>query len=284
MTYTTLISTADLAENHPNSNWAIIDCRFDLGQPDAGRQAYQHSHIPGAVYAHLDADLSGPIIAGQTSRHPLPNIDKLTETLSAWGIDAQTQLVAYDDKGGAIAARLWWMLRWMGHEAVAVLDGGWPRWVRENRPMTSGNESRAARQFVARPQNNLLIEMDAVRANLNQADFQLFDSRAAARYRGEQEPIDPIAGHIPGAVSCPFAENLSEGGTFLPPDQLRARFERQFGETKATEAVFYCGSGVTAAHNLLAVAHAGLGPARLYAGSWSEWITQADVPVAQGEE
>lgn len=283
MTYTTLISTADLAKNLPNANWVIIDCRFDLAQPDAGRQTYQHNHIPGALYAHLDADLSDPIIAGQTSRHPLPAIDKLTETLSAWGIDAQTQVVAYDDKGGAIAARLWWLLRWMGHEAVAVLDGGWPRWERDNRPMKSGIETRTARQFVARPQNSLLVEMHAVQANLNQAEFQLFDSRAAARYRGEQEPLDPIAGHIPGAVSCPFAENLSEDGTFLSPDQLRARFKQQFGETKATEAVFYCGSGVTAAHNLLAVAHAGLGSARLYAGSWSEWITQADAPVAQGE-
>lgn len=283
MTYTTLISTADLAKNLPNANWVIIDCRFDLAQPDAGRQAYQHNHIPGALYAHLDADLSGPIIAGQTSRHPLPTIDKLTETLSAWGIDAQTQVVAYDDKGGAIAARLWWILRWMGHEAVAVLDGGWPRWERDNRPMKSGIETRTARQFVARPQNRLLVDMHAVQANLNQAEFQLFDSRAAARYRGEQEPIDPIAGHIPGAASCPFAENLSEDGTFLSPDQLRARFKQQFGETKATEAVFYCGSGVTATHNLLAIAHAGLGSARLYAGSWSEWITQADAPVAQGE-
>ncbi len=280
--YKTVITTAELAIHLDNPAWVIVDCRFDLTKPTYGRHAYQQAHIPNAVYAHLDDDLSGPIITGQTGRHPLPDVTTFAQILSAWGIDSTVQVVAYDDKGGAIAARLWWMLRWLGHEAAAVLDGGWLRWVAEGRPAKTGEESSVLRQFIPQPQPHLLVELAEMQANYAHPTFHLFDARAAARYHGTHEPLDPIAGHIPTAVSAPFAENLAEDGGFHPSDHLRARFEQLLGDIPTNEAVFYCGSGVTAAHNALAVAHAGLGDVRVYAGSWSEWITQPNPPVEQG--
>ncbi|MDM8518783.1 sulfurtransferase [Anaerolineales bacterium HSG6] len=279
MSYKTLISTAELAEQLDNPALVIVDCRFYLADTEQGRQLYQTAHLPGAVYAYLDDDLSGTIIAGQTSRHPLPEIETLSQTLSAWGIDSLTQVIVYDDKGGAIAARLWWMLNWLGHDSVAVLDGGWPRWEQEKRPTRSGDESVSPKQFTPNIQTAMLADLAEVQANHAKADYALFDSRIAARYRGEVELLDPIAGHIPGAVNAPFPENMADG-VMLPPEQLRARFEALLGDTPASSAVFYCGSGVTAAHNLLAIAHVGLGRARMYAGSWSEWITQPNPLVA----
>lgn len=282
MAYTTLISAAELRQHLDQSDWAFVDCRFSLTETARGQQDYRQAHIPGAVYAHLDEDLSGPVIPGQTGRHPLPKIKTFTQTLSLWGIDSAVQVVAYDDWGGAIAARLWWMLRWLGHQAVAVLDGGWPHWQRAGYPVRSGVESRPARIFTPAPQPNLLVSTGEVAANLNDPSFALLDARSAERYRGENETIDPVAGHIAGAVSVPYSENLDSEGLFLPPDELQARFTRVLKNALPGQAAVYCGSGVTAAHNLLAMRQAGLGDGRLYVGSWSEWITDPRRPFEQG--
>jgi thiosulfate/3-mercaptopyruvate sulfurtransferase len=284
MTYTTLISTETLAAHLGEPDWRIIDCRFALNDTEQGRRDYQDSHIKGAIYAHLNEDLSGLIIRGQTSRHPLPEVECFVETLSRWGIDPSVQVVAYDSSGGAMAARLWWMLRWLDHEAVAVLDGGWSKWQAEGRPVTGDTEIAEPRQFVPRPRPDLLVEAKDVLQILDDPAYRLFDARSADRYRGENETLDPVAGHIPGAHSLPYAGNLGEGGTFRPVEELRRRFQGAMGDVLAERTVFYCGSGVTAAHNALALAHAGLGEAKLYAGSWSEWITEPERPVAKGED
>jgi len=283
MTYQTLITTGQLADQLTNPAWAVMDCRFALADPGLGERDYQHSHIPGAVYAHLDRDLAGPVIPGQTGRHPLPAVDNLVNTLSTWGIDSGTQVVAYDSSGGAMAARLWWLLRWLGHNAVAVLDGGWPRWQADGRPVDAAIGLRPPGRFTPRLRPELAVDTAQVDTLRVDSAYRLFDSRAADRYRGENETIDPVAGHIPGAISLPYAGNLGDDGMFLAPDTLKARFAAQLGQTPVERAVFYCGSGITAAHNVLAVAHAGLGEARLYAGSWSEWIANPARPIATGE-
>jgi thiosulfate/3-mercaptopyruvate sulfurtransferase len=279
--HTTLIAPPALARHLRDPDWAIVDCRFALTETDRGRRDHEQGHIPGAIYAHLDDDLSGPVVAGRTGRHPLPAMDRLCATLSAWGIDARVQVIAYDDAGGAFAARLWWLLRWMGHDAVAVLDGGWPHWSAEQRPTRHGTESRPARTFVPHVRPALVVDASTVEADRQDTRCKLFDSRAADRYRGENETIDPVAGHIPGAVSAPFADNLDAEGRFQSHSALRSRFRALLSDTPADRATFYCGSGVTAAHNVLALTHAGLGGARLYAGSWSEWITDPRRPVAR---
>ncbi len=280
MPYTTLISTAELAEHLDDPAWAIIDCRFSLADTGRGRRDYQAAHIPGALYAHLDEDLSSPVIAGQTGRHPLPDIDAFAQTLAGWGIDDGVQVVMYDDSTGGIAARLWWMLRWLGHDAAAVLDGGWLHWSNAGLPARGGPESRPERAFEARSRANLVVDTAAVAVMIREQPTRLFDSRTADRYRGENETIDPVAGHIPGAICAPYPDNVGPDGLFLPKETLKARFETLLGGTPAGQAAFYCGSGVTAAHNLLAMVHAGLGDARLYAGSWSEWIVDPSRPVA----
>lgn len=282
MAFTTLIDPETLQAHLGDPDWVVVDCRFSLSDPAYGRRAYQDAHIPGAVYAHLDEDLSGSIVPGRTGRHPLPDPEQLARKLGAWGIDNRTQVVAYDDAGGAFAARLWWLLGWLGHEAVAMLDGGWSRWVREGRPVRSGIETQPSRTFVPRTRPERVVSADEVLQHLHDPSWRLLDARAPERYRGEQEPIDPVAGHIPGAVNAPFAENLTPEGTFRPPEQLRQRFEALLGDVPPERVICYCGSGVTAAHNLLAMAHAGLPGARLYAGSWSEWIADPRRPVARG--
>ncbi|GIV61135.1 MAG: putative 3-mercaptopyruvate sulfurtransferase [Rhodothermaceae bacterium] len=259
----------------------MVDCRFSLQDPERGRRAYREAHIPGAVYAHLDDDLSGPVVPGRTGRHPWPDPDALAATLSAFGIDETVQVVAYDDAGGAIAARLWGLLTWLGHDAVAVLDGGWPAWQRAGYPVRGGEERRPPRRFVPRPRPGLLVTAGDVERVRQDPAWRLLDARAPERFRGEHEPIDPVAGHIPGAVSAPFAGNLDDGGRFLPPETLRARYATLLGEVPPERVVCYCGSGVTANHVRLAMAHAGLGLPRLYPGSWSEWITDPARPVAR---
>ncbi len=279
MTYTTLISTEDLHKNFRDHNWVVVDCHYLLDDPEAGRRAYLEGHIPGARYAHLDQDLSGPIIPRRSGRHPLPSVDKATETFSRWGISGDVQVVAYDARGGAIAARLWWMLRWLGHDAVAVLDGGFHKWEREGLPVSGEIETQLRRSFTPNAQPEMMVSARDVLGMMDDPKNLLFDSRAPERYRGEAEPLDAKAGHIPGAISLPFADNLTEEGQFLPVDELKARFESALADQPAENSVFYCGSGVTAAHNILAMEHAGLGEARLYAGSWSEWIMEARRPV-----
>lgn len=280
--YTTVIAPAPLRARLDDPAWAVVDCRFSLADTGRGRRAYHDAHIPGAVYAHLDDDLSGPIVPDVTGRHPLPGVDAFAQTLSAWGINAGVQVVAYDDVGGGIAARLWWMLRWLGHDAVAVLDGGYPAWQRDDFPTRGGEEARPPRVFVPQPRREWIAGVDEVNARRADPAYRLLDARAAERYRGEREPLDPVAGHIPGAISAPFADNLDADGCFLPPDALRVRFDALLGDAPPERAICYCGSGVTAAHNLLSLAHAGLDGARLYPGSWSHWITDPERPVAVG--
>lgn len=285
MPYTTLISASDLLDNLDSPKWAVIDCRFTLSEPEKGRSEYEEAHIPGAVYAHLEEDLCGRTVPGKTGRHPLPSMEEFAHRLSKWGVDSSVQVVAYDDVGGALAAaRLWWMLRWVGHHEVAVLDGGWTTWKKEDLPVNSGIEFRRPRIFVPHHRPGLVAHSELVDRMRTDPQALILDSRTVDRYRGENETIDPVAGHIPGAKSAPYPENLGEDEKFRSEESLRERFEQLLGDIPAERAVFYCGSGVTAAHNVLAVAHAGLGTAKLYPGSWSKWITDRNRPVATDEQ
>lgn len=274
--FTTLIDAKTLNQHLGQDTWAVVDCRFSLAEPEAGKRAYLAAHIPGAIYAHLDDDLSNPPVTDH-GRHPLPPPEALNQRFSAMGIGPHTQVVAYDDANGMIAARLWWMLRYMGHTAVAVLDGGWPAWQAAGYPVRSGEEVRKTAVFHGQPRQEWLVLLDEV------ADLPLLvDSRDAARYRGELETIDPVAGRIPGALHHYYQANWGEDGRYLPAEVLRAQLSALLGETPPEEAVFYCGSGVSACVNLLALAHAGLGDGRLYAGSWSEWCRDPGRPTAVG--
>lgn len=286
MAYTTLIEPFTLADHLDHPDWVVVDCRFSLANPNRGRSDYLQAHIPGAAYAHLDEDLCGPVTPGRTGRHPLPPVEHLAARFSSWGIGANVQVVAYDDwpgASGAVAARLWWSLRWLGHTAVCVLDGGWEAWLQESRPIRSGSETRPPRSFSPRLRPELLASTSQVDGMRLDPGKRVFDSRALERYHGLNETIDPVAGHIPGARPAPFIENIGPDGRFLPAGALRTRFIQLLAGVPAENSAFYCGSGVTAAHNLLALAHAGLGDGQLYAGSWSEWITDPSRPVATSE-
>lgn len=284
MRYTTLIEPVALSPHVSRSEWAIVDCRFSLADTALGGAQYEQAHIPGAVYAHLDNDLSGPVTAGATGRHPLPSVERAAEVFSRLGLDAGVQVVAYDNQNGSIAGRLWWMLKWLGHDAVAVLDGGFQAWRAVGLPVRSGRETRDRRTFVARPRTELLAAAEDVDAARKDPASLVLDARAPERYRGETEPIDRLAGHIPGAVSVPFGGNLDSAGRFLPAPEIAERYRAVFGPIPAGKAICYCGSGVTAVHNILAVHHAGLGMPRLYPGSWSEWICDPARPIATGPE
>ena len=271
--YRTLVSTAIAARHAGNPKWRFVDCRFSLKDTDLGRRDYLKGHIPGAVYGHLNDDLSGEIIPGVTGRHPLPAPANFIKQLSAWGIDASVQVVVYDAAGGGIAARLWWMLRWMGHDAVAVLDGGWGAWLAEGCPVSTIPAAPERRSFTANPRPNWSVSAGVVDDIRKDSDYRLIDARAPERYRGETEPLDVLPGHIPGAVNLPYSGNLDDRNRFLPPQVLGTRYARILGDIPVKNVVCYCGSGVTACHDLLAMAHAGLGDGKLYAGSWSDWIT-----------
>lgn len=281
--YTTLITPAELLPHLEDPEWAIVDARFWLAETERGRNDYLAAHIPGAVYVHLDEDLSAPVIRGVTGRHPLPTVEQAGRVFSRLGIGSGVQVVAYDEAGGTMAAgRVWWMLRWLGHEAAAVLNGGWQAWQKAGYPGRGGAESRPQREFKPRPRPEMIVSAAEVERLRQDPAFRVLDARAADRFRGENEIIDPVAGHIPGAVSAPALENLDAEGAFLPPEALRQRYERLLGGVPAERVVAYCGSGVTATHDLLALMVAGLGEGRLYAGSWSEWITDPRRPVARG--
>ncbi|MDG4596346.1 MAG: sulfurtransferase [Candidatus Contendobacter sp.] len=280
MNYDTLIDAPTLHTHLNDPQWVIMDCRFSLMDTEAGRRAYRESHLPGARYAHLDEDLSSPITPA-TGRHPLPDPARLARKLGEWGIGPGTQVVAYDDMGGMLAAaRLWWLLRWLGHEAVAVLDGGFPAWQRAGLPLTAALPTVQPTLFHGQPDDRLWLTTAQV-LTLPPENVVL-DARAAARFRGEMEPIDPVAGHIPGAVNLPTEGNLTAEVHFLSVAELRARFAAALGERPPTTVAHSCGSGVTACHNLLAMETAGLRGSRLYAGSWSEWIRDSARPVATG--
>lgn len=275
------MSVAEAQAHLGDPDWAFFDCRWAAKEPAAGRRDYLAAHIPGAVYVHPD-ELSGPIFPGKTGRHPLPDPKVMAARLSKWGIGPKTQVVAYDDTGGSIAARLWWTLRWLGHDAVALLDGGWKSWQNGGHVARAGDEQRAQARFIPRIRQELVADAALVDRTRTNSKWLVADARAAERYRGENETIDPVAGHIAGAISLPWAENLDAEGRFLPPDKLKARFVDAFGKTPTSNVVCYCGSGVTAAHDAFAIFHAGLGDVKVYAGSWSEWITDPGHAVATG--
>jgi thiosulfate/3-mercaptopyruvate sulfurtransferase len=276
---TPLITAQELSAKLGDPNWLSIDCRFDLAQPDSGEAAFRVAHIPGAVYAHLDRDLSAPIMA-HTGRHPLPNPEQFAVTLSQWGVTADTRVVAYDADTSAHAARLWWLLRWIGHENVAVLDGGFKAWQAAGLHVTSEIVERKRSNFQARPRRDMWLDARQLAQHLSEG-WRLLDARAPERYAGKVEPIDPIAGHVPGAVNHPLSTNLSSEGRFLSAQELRARYEASQAGVDDTRTIAMCGSGVTACHLLLAMEIAGKRGGKLYAGSWSEWIRDPARPIAR---
>ncbi len=278
---TTVVSADVLAARLGDPAWVVVDCRFDLAEPAWGEAAYREGHITGAQYASLDRDLSGPP-NGHNGRHPLPQPDRLAETLGRWGIDAGVQVVVYDHGPGMYASRLWWLLRYLGHDAVAVLEGGYDAWTREGRPVRGDAEQPRPRNFHSTVRADLLVSATEVRRLLGDPAHRLIDARAPERFEGRVEPLDPVAGHIPGAANQCFQENLRSDGTFHPPEVLQERLATLLGGVAPERAVCYCGSGVTACHNLLALEYAGLHGARLYAGSWSEWCSDATRPVETG--
>jgi len=281
--FQTLLSSSDLAPHLADPNWAIVDCRFDLAQTAKGERLYREAHLPGAVYAHLDRDLSGPK-TGTNGRHPLPDMDEFKARLGHWGIGAGGQVVVYDQDNGMYASRLWWMLRYLGHAAVAVLDGGMAKWTSEGRPVRAGDEQRQPATFEGSPHFEMLLSLDEVERLRLDSVHTLIDARAPERYRGEVETLDPVAGHIPGAINDFYKNNVQPDGTFLDPETLRGRLQALLGNRSPQNTAAYCGSGVTACHTLLALEHAGLMGAKLYAGSWSEWCADPQRPIARGEE
>jgi thiosulfate/3-mercaptopyruvate sulfurtransferase len=280
MTYDTLISTGTLAQHLADPAFVVVDCRHDLSDVDAGERAYRSAHLPGAVFLHLDRDLSG-VKTGRNGRHPLPEVGMLAATFGAAGIDATRQVVAYDQNNGVWASRLWWLLRWLGHDAVAVLDGGVDKWRAEGRPLTDAPSAQRASTFVPGQAARTASANEVMR---HLADDSLFvlDARAAERFRGDVEPIDPVAGHIPGARNRPYTDNLSVEGTFKSAAQLHAEYAALLAGVPPRAVVHQCGSGVTACHNVLAMSIAGLAGSRLYPGSWSEWVSDPARPVARG--
>jgi thiosulfate/3-mercaptopyruvate sulfurtransferase len=287
-THSPLISAADLAHalrtagEGGGTDWLVIDCRFNLANTQAGEAAYAQGHIAGALYAHLDRDLSGAK-TGLNGRHPLPSQDAFEATVRAWGVTPDTRVVAYDDAGGMFAARLWWLLRWAGHDAVQVLDGGWQAWQNSQGPVSdAAPASRRPSGFTAQWRTSWVVTADQVLAQLKDPAGQvLIDARAADRFRGENETMDPVGGHIPGARNRFFQLNLQGDGRFKPAAQLKDEFEALIAQGPLAAVVHQCGSGVTACHNLLAMAQAGLPDTRLYAGSWSEWCADPTRPVAR---
>jgi thiosulfate/3-mercaptopyruvate sulfurtransferase len=286
MVFKTLIGAGSLQELLGKPRLAVIDCRFDLMNPNAGRQAYLTAHIPGARYADLNRDLSAPI-GPETGRHPLPAPDALATCLGSLGIGNHTQVIAYDDANASLAARLWWLLRSMGHDAVAVLDGGLKAWISSGGALESGEAGplktdAAAEHFTPQVDAQAALSTAAVERALHDPKRMLVDARAAERYAGHVEPIDPVAGHIPGAVNHPFTANLDADNRFLPAAELKRRWQERLAGADAKGLIAMCGSGVTACHNLLSLEVAGLPGAKLYAGSWSEWIRDPRRPIARG--
>jgi thiosulfate/3-mercaptopyruvate sulfurtransferase len=280
--HTTLIDTATLAAHLDDPNWAIVDCRFDLANPHAGRAQYARSHIPGARYLSIEDDLSAPK-TGTNGRHPLPTPERFAQVLGAAGIGNDSQVVVYDGNNAAFAGRLWWMLRWIGHDRVAVLDGGYAQWLKDDHPETADLPAVTPRTFVPRPRP-MTVDTAWLAARLRDPALRVVDARAANRYRGENETIDPVAGHIPGSMNRPFAENLDATGRMKPADALAREWRELLGGLPPEALVHSCGSGVSACHNLLAMEIAGLRGGRLYPGSWSEWCADPARPVATGPE
>ncbi|MFZ4535276.1 sulfurtransferase [Propionivibrio sp.] len=280
MSFTTLLSCDELAEHLNDQNWRVFDCRHQLSDVAYGEKSYAEGHLPGAFFLHLDRDLSGPM-NGRNGRHPLPDAVLLANKLGASGVSRETQVVVYDDGDGMIAGRLWWLLRWFGHDRVALLDGGIRQWVKAGRPLTTDLPEPAATVFaVDMNLRDWVVRTEDVLANLDRNELCLVDARDPDRFRGENETLDPVGGHIPGARNRFFRDNLDAEGCFRLPAELRREFLGLLAGVEPAQAVMQCGSGVTACHNLLAMEIAGLQGAKLYAGSWSEWCADPARPVA----
>jgi thiosulfate/3-mercaptopyruvate sulfurtransferase len=280
MSFTTLISATELAAHVNDANWIVCDCRHDLANYESGRRAYGQSHIPGARFLHLDEDLSGPK-TGINGRHPLPHPITFTLRLAALGIDNSKQIVAYDASGGVYASRLWWMLRWVGHTHAAVLDGGIDAWVKAGKPVTAEVPAIKPTTYNPNPNPQSTVNTAAVTSGLKNKTLCVVDARSPDRFRGENETLDPVAGHIPGAVNRFFKNNLTDDGSFKPAAALKNEFASVVSAASPASVVHQCGSGVTACHNLLAMEIAGLSGSRLYPGSWSEWVSDRQRPVAR---
>jgi thiosulfate/3-mercaptopyruvate sulfurtransferase len=283
--WSTLVSPERLSRHLDDPRLRLFDCRHELAQPGAGREGYARSHLPGAVHVHLDTDLSGPKTA-TSGRHPLPDPDVFAAKLRGWGVDDESLLLAYDDANGTWASRFWWMTaKWLGHRHVAVLDGGLRRWVALGLPVTSDLPSpRAPGHFTVRLDQSSTVDVSGAAAAARDPGRRVIDARAPERFRGEVEPIDSVAGHIPGAINHPNARIIAADGMFLSPAALRASFDSTLQDASPAAAVAYCGSGVAACHLLLALEHAGLPGAKLYPGSWSEWTSDPSRPVATGSD
>ncbi len=290
---TTLISATDLKTlltTGGQGGVIIFDCRHSLDDPDAGYRAYREGHIPGALFASLDHDLASAAMmteAGHSGRHPLPDAADWMRRLGEWGVTPDTQVITYDDSGGSIASRMWWMLRSVGHEAVAVLNGGLQAWTGAGGALERGvrKPTPAVIPYPGQFRAEWVVDMDRVKAQVatDSPELVLVDARSANRYRGDGETLDPVAGHIPGAISMPYQGNLNPDGTFRAADELRARFAPLFDAAGDREIVSYCGSGVTACHNMLAMEIAGLPAVRLFPGSWSAWSRTPGLPTAKGD-
>jgi thiosulfate/3-mercaptopyruvate sulfurtransferase len=276
---TPLISTDELAGRLSDPDWLVADCRFELGAPDAGREAWRAGHIPGAVHVDLERDLSAPVTPA-SGRHPLPSPDAFAKTLGRLGVSNATKVVCYDGGPGAFAARLWWMLRWLGHDTVAVLDGGFAAWTAEGRPVDARHAVRAPVRFEARLRPAMVLDAAGVATALARGET-LVDVRGAERFAGIVEPLDAVAGHVPGAVNLPYLENLDAAGRLRAPADLAALWGARTGALAGRAPICMCGSGVTACQGLLALEAAGIRGGRLYAGSWSEWIRDPSRPVAR---
>ncbi len=280
MDYRTIVSARDLQATLADPDLVIFDCRHELMNPEAGARAYGQSHIPGARFAHSETDLAGAK-TGHNGRHPLPDPQSFRDWLGRNGVDTAKQVVAYDFAAGSSAARLWWMLRWLGHERVAVLDGGWEGWVKGSLPITAEQPRVTATTFKGEPRP-IWVDVGFVSSRLGDPSVVVLDARTPERFQGLAEPIDPVAGHIPGARNRLFKDNLAPDGRFRPPQELRQAFMDVLGTVKPEHVVHQCGSGVSACSNLLAMEIAGLKGSRLYPGSWSEWVADPSRPVAKG--
>ncbi|APC17082.1 sulfurtransferase [Pseudomonas frederiksbergensis] len=279
-----LISPNALDQKKNQAGWVILDCRFALEDPDYGQRSYAEGHIAAASFADLERDLSGPVVKGVTGRHPLPTPHHLIQRLQDWGISNDSEIVLYDDGPGMYAARAWWLLAWLGkRDGVFILDGGLKAWHAVGLPLSLDAPAITRGSFTGAPDHTLSVSAEELQQRLGQPAMTLLDARGLPRFRGEVEPIDPVAGHIPGAQCAAFTDNLGVDGRFLPADQLKQRFAAKLGDRSPTELVAYCGSGVTACHNLFALCLAGYPLGSLYAGSWSEWITDPTRKIATGD-
>ena len=284
MTYKTIINADDLIKNLDNDNFSVVDCRCDIKDTSYGIDAYNEGHIPNAIFADIDNDMASEKTS-TSGRHPLPNPEKLAEKLSQWGIDAEKQVVIYDDAGCAFAGRVWWILRWLGHKGgVAVLNGGLGAYMKAGGKLVTSQTSKPRLSYKVDVNNNLHVDIETVTDAQYKMDALLVDARSRERYLGVKDEVDPIAGHVPGAISHPLGKNLDKNGLFKSPEELKLEFNKLIGDNNPKDIISMCGSGITACHNIIAMEIAGIKGVRLYVGSWSEWITDSKRPIAKIED